>query len=379
MATAKKEDRRDEQRQIIPTAEDPEMFAWLERLFEINPAPPPSDSEKGKPNPKPEPDAFPEMIALLPMYGPRDYGKQITYKSWKPMSSRVPSREELVEMSNFFLATAQRECNALKRPHKYALVATSTLKGAAPYERFSFDLNPTGREHKEGQIIPASDDDDTHRDRLLSTALAHGRWNQEQTNEVTGSVMTLQQEIIREQREWIRQMEADRRQWIITTEEALDRKSERDIRADRAKVINSVLVEGVQVVKQLAPSMIAYMTKGKAGLDTGVKQFVDGLTKEQAALLFGVIDTTSGQITEAGILTSDQVFLINDIIRGAIDPKRLSDLIPGSGAPTMLQMDQIQKASEVLSQAQLGGLMALADAAKKATESDAAKNEEAKS
>lgn len=375
MATVKKEDRPDDSRQIIPKAEDPEMFAWLESLFDIAPTEPPAiDTATGareKVKPKSEPDSFPGRVALFPVFGSggRDTGKQVDEKIWKPMSSAVPSREELVELANVFLGKAQRECNALKHAQKYALFAYSNLKGASPYTRYLFNLSPTGKEYKEGQTPGASDDEDTHRDRFLSTALAHQRWNQEQTNEVTGGVMKLQQEIIREQRDWIRQMEADRRQWIITTEEALDRKEERAARAERAKITNTAILEGIGVVKSLMPPVIAYLTKGKSGLLEGVKQFVDGLNEQQANELLGMISSDGGSIASPGILTEQQVFLIRDIIKGVADPKRIADLIPGRTSLS-LEMEQIQRASQILSEAQLGGLMALVDAAKKAMESE---------
>jgi hypothetical protein len=194
---AKKEEKEDPHRQITPIAvgEAVEMLAWLEDLFSLSPR----DTEVGKV--KTTPDEMPERVVLRAVFGQggRDLGPEIKAETWKPTTSPLPSREFLLTLANKFLGLARKDCAALGKPQRYGLFAYSNFKGASYYERHLFSLSPGAKEYREHEA-PATDDEDTHRDRLLASSLAHARWQQEQFAETIGGVMRLQQEIIREQR-----------------------------------------------------------------------------------------------------------------------------------------------------------------------------------
>lgn len=352
-----KEMRDDAHRQIIPVAADPDMVTWLEELFHLSPKD--TAPVEGRAVPKTEPDSFPERISLRPIYGNRgiDKGPPIKNKEWKPMQSAVPSREHLVMLANEFLAAAQKECNVSQKRQRFALFAYSTLKAAEDYERYLFVLTPTAKEYGEkgGAMAPATDDEDTHRDRFLSTMLAHSRWEREQHNEAMSGIVKALLEDKQHQREEIMHLYAERRQLIITSEEALSKKEERETAREWARFKQQSIEEGIMVVKSLIPAFQIYLSKGKVGIVEGLKNFLQGLSPEQELKLLGRWE--NGECNQPGVLDGDQLKTILAIVKGQIDPKDIS------GVMATLRPEQIEGAREVLRPDQVQSLFVLAKAA----------------
>lgn len=310
-------------RQIIPKVDDEDMFEWLCGLFNISP----NDAAPGEV--KSEPDAFPDAIELRPVFGRggRDTkADPIFVKEWKAQQSPEPRTEQLVMLAAEMLRRAQNDCNGLKHPQRYGLFARSNLKGAGYYSRYLFALGPTARIY-EDKDMPATDDEGTHRDQLLRDTLAHNRWLVEQQTEAMSGIMRLQQDIIRQQAETIARQDSERRAWILTSEEALSRKQEREIAAERAKVWNDVIAEGVDQLKSLLPAVKIYLTKGKGDtiLDT-LRKFVDSLAEEEFQALFGEKDA-NGQFVKKGILKDEQIMLFDGILTGTEPVAKLSDFM----------------------------------------------------
>ncbi len=355
----KKPDQEDPARQIIPVAEDEDMLRWLGGLFHL------SERKEQPGTPKVEPDSMPERIVLHPVFGPGgiDKGPPIgTSAEWKPMQSPLPANEHLVQLANRFIADAQRDCNANGKKQKYALFAYSTLKGAEPISRYLFERTPKAREFLT-DTRAASDDDDTHRDRLLSSALSHNRWLVEQQTEAMSGVMRLQQEIIQQQAATIARQDAERRAWMIAAEEALSKKHEREMATEWHKFKLAGFAEGVQMLKGLVPALSIYLSKGKIGIVEGLKAFIDSLTDEVRSKLFGKWNET-GRI-EAGILTDEQCSLLDGILNNQIDPKRITEFM------SSLQPDQLMQAQQILTPAQIQSLAGLAKAASEVQETNA--------
>ena len=351
---AKKEvEREDAHRQITPvlTGEAAEIWDWLESLFHLSPR----DAEPGKV--KSTPDSFPERVVLRQMIG-RDMGPELMSETWKPTVSAPPSREQLVALANRFLARAQKDASVQGHRTRYLLLAYSPFKGSAAYERYPFVLMPGGKEFKESEA-PATDDEDTHRDRLLSTALDHARWKDEQFSESISGVLALQQEIIREQRATITSMEADRRAWMLATEEALSKKLDREVKLQWAQTKNQVVADmwtSAKSLLPLLPTVAGALTDGKAGFDIGIRTFLDALTADQAVKLFGGWE--GEKQTSPGILDAEQCRLIRAIAKGEASPARLADIA--------VRQEQVAAAQRVLKPDQLMVLGQLLGAAAKA-------------
>jgi hypothetical protein len=341
------EEKDDPHRQIVPrvTGIAVQIFEWLEGLFDISE----NDAEPGKV--KSGVDNFPQSIQLK-MAGRAgiDQGADLLSFDFKPMVSSLPSRERLIEIANAMLAAAQRDANALGRTVRYGVFAYSTLKGPSAYSRLLFNVD--GGASRDA----ASDDEDTHRDRFLQSMAAHMRWMTEHYTEAVGGVMAMQRDIIRQQQQTIAQYEVDRREWIKVTEEALSRKDERERANEWAAFKMDMIKEGLDIIRPLVPVVQAYLTKGKTGLVEGLRKFLDSLNGEQKIKLFGSEDGSDA------ILTAEQRMLILRIADGEEEPKRLAEFA------TSLQPEQIEKAQQVLTAAQVQQLYGLAKAAMSATQ-----------
>jgi hypothetical protein len=359
---AKKDEERDDaHRQIIPVV-DSLLLLWLESLFYLAP----KDAQPGKV--KSEPDSFPERIMLRPWLDKKglSVGPSMKQKEWKPTKSEVPTREQLVQIANEFVGAAQQKCNVQQRQQTFGLYAYSNLKGPDSYEQYSFTLDPKMKEYGEkgGPAVPASDDEDTHRDRLLSTSLQHARWQQEQFAEAMGGIVKALLKDKNEQRAEIQMLYAERRQLILAQEEALDRSSERKIKEARAEMINGILGDAAKTVRGLLPGVVSYMTKGKVGIAEGLRQFIDELTEQKKIALFGI--WKDGARVKPGILSEEQMKLLAGIAEGSVEATRISDFTMS------LTPEQLGRASEVLSGAEIQALLVLSKSADKANEASGA-------
>lgn len=353
------EDKEALHRQIPPNAQDQKMFLWLESLFDV------TDRENQPGEPKSTPDAFPDKIVLKPVFGHGglDMGEQLRELAFKPMQQSVPNRESLVAMSNELRRIAQNHCNSENRRQRFKLYAFSNLRSADPIAVYLFTLVPTGRELGSNNL-PASDSDDTHRDRLLEVTLAHSRWQQEQQAETMTNMLRLQNEIIQQQRTEISQMSAERRAMIVAQEDALSRKQEREERAEWAKMKNQLWAEGLQFVKGFGPSIQMYLTQGKVGIAEGLQHFLQGLTDEIKQKLFGAWDA-AGNLLAAGILDKPQVEAFVALVDGstnAATPAKVQEFM------TSLRPEQLAAAQQVLPGDKIQILMTIAKAASDITE-----------
>jgi len=341
----------DAHRQIIPVVDNQDIFGWLLDLFHLSPR------SEAPGEVKAEPDRFPERVELCPVFGRggKDRGRPIHTLEWKPTSSPQPTTEQVVMMTNDFHARAQTDCNGLKHPQRYGLFAFSTLKGSDYYSRCLFPLEVTGRTYAE-KDAPAIDDEDTHRDRLLSSALAHSRWSQEHFAEAISGVLKLQQDIIRQQSDTIARQDSERRAWILASEEALSRKQERDIQLKRSEVVNEVLTDAWHSVKGLLPAMKVYLSKGKVGIVEGIREFVDSLTDGERESLFGVLGE-DGSLAKQGILKPEQIALFLKIAEGQAPPDKLGEFMMS------FEPDQLMAAQQAIAPEKLTALMGVVKAA----------------
>jgi hypothetical protein len=258
--------------------------------------------------------------------------------------------ERIVELAHKMIAAAQLDCDALRRSSVYAALAFHPAMGPDSYARHTFRLAPKNPYFSDGAGSGGVDTDEVHRDRLLSAALAHSRWVQEQFSEAIGGVMSLQQDIIRQQAETIARQDAERRQWIIASEEALSRKQERDIAAEWAKTKISAVNDAVSSMKVLLPSVAGILTKGKVGLRESIQGFVEALSDEAEDKLFGKYGA-NGDLEQAGILDREQFEFFVHILRGEIPATRIDEFVES------LRPDQLAAAHQVLTPSQIESLM----------------------
>jgi hypothetical protein len=360
----------DPHRQIVPSlsGEAASIHEWLEALFYLSPRKDPDEkgSEPGKP--KSEPDSMPERVVLraISKRGGIDVGAQIKEKTWKPFSSAVPSREFLVSLANEFYSAARKDASTNGKQQRYGLFAFNNMKGSDYYERHLFVVDPGIKELKEGEAFSASDDEDTHRDRLTSQALMHTRWTLEyaskQIDGAMKAIMENNRQLMDQNNrlyEANRQHEKDRREMLLQVEEALDRKEERKDKAEWQKLQRDAIMLGAKTVAGLLPGIVAHATKGKAGAVEGLKAFVASMDQEQHQKLFGEI-SPEGRVVNPGIFTPEQVAIFNAILEEKIPVNNINSLIAD------LNPEQIMQVQSVLSLDQVQMLATIKDAIDKA-------------
>lgn len=354
-------------RQIPPEATNRAMWEWLVNLFKV------SDRENapvdgdGDVQPKSTPDAFPDRVVLKPVYdrGGMRLGTALGEWPYKPRTQRPPNHEDLAELANEIVRIAQHHCNHTRERgrQRYMLYAYSNLRSADAYATFPFQLVPTFQEYADGEA-PASDDDDSHRDRLLAQSLSHNRWGQEQMAEerrelrvAYAGIMSLQREIIEDQRVEMRSMAQERRQMILDREAMLDRQSERKLKEDEAKLKMEALRGGMDfLLGTIGPMLQIYFSKGQFGIAEGLRKFIDSLEPEVQKEIMGQY-AENGDVIYQGILEREQVRLLVAILEGTEDAKRLPELV------TSLRADQFGKLQHALPPAKQQQLMGLAKAA----------------
>src|SRR3990167_4458504 len=91
--------------QVNPEPVRPELFSFIERLFDGS-------------------DQKPERIELKQAFGASasKYGQQIDLWEFKPNVVK-PEREAIVALSNKIVDLAQQNCNAIGKRHRYAVLA----------------------------------------------------------------------------------------------------------------------------------------------------------------------------------------------------------------------------------------------------------------
>ncbi len=354
--TKHRDNRDDNARQIVPEPADAELLQFLLEQFSLQPR----AAEPGIPNSAP--DRYPEKIKVCAVFGVagRDHGPQLILREWKPMQQALPTRESLVIFCNEILAKCAHDSTVLGKRQRYGVFAYSNLKGPEAYERHLISCVPGPQEYSERNPAPDEDEASTAKDRHLEMSLAHTRYMFETTMEAIGAVMSRQDATIESQQRVIVESYRSHGETIKLQEELLDRRAERDLKVAKAALQQRLLEQGVGMLQMLAPPVIAYLTKGKAGVPEALKQFLESLSEEQSAKLLGGFDA-NGAPLGTGLLSVDQVNLLGAMARGEVPVSRVSDFM-ASLTPT-----QLMGAQQILNPAQLAGLAALADAVAKAT------------
>lgn len=309
---------------------------------------------------------FPEKVILYAVYGPtgKRLGPQLKDHGFKANDAK-PKTEALVVLTNTLVKLAQEDCDVLNVPTKYGVLAFDIARGPKAYARKLMALRPSGT----SQVLAEArgedfDDDDGGEGGMISTKLMlellaserrDKRWLHESHAHMVSGMFEMLSQRVESQDERLESMVEgiyDRSvKYITATEAALSLAQERTIKADRAKMMNDVIKEGVGMLKNLAPAVKHYLTKGKMGVADGLKDFVDGLSDEVSDKLLG--KWKDGACLEPGILDVEQVQFISGIIKGSIEPKRMTEFMAS------LRQDQMEKAQEVLTPSQIQGLVIL--------------------
>ncbi len=355
---------------VTPEPARPELFAFIEKYF--------GDTSM-----------MPQAIELRQAYGPggrKLSTSTILHEDFKPNSQAVPTRPQMVELSNRLLAAAQANCNELGKPHGYSVLCRNFTKSDTYYGVYYMKLRPK----QPGHYDPTEDEEDEdngqrdkrRRDNLLEFSLEHmkesnehERYRSDQFAKTTGDLFTLllkQNEMLFKQNEMLMQRNLDaqkeHRELFKTADEALSRKAERDLATRMQEFRMGMLQDGFQFLKQIVPVAVNQIS-GKQAFPTdssaesiAIQTFLEGLSGQQAQALFGEIDEASQTFKSSGIFTPHQAQIFAAVGQCRAPATALDELLDGEHAVTE---DQVLKAQGVISAQQFMPLVALIMSRKK--------------
>lgn len=355
-----------------PQISRPALFDWIEDKF------------RGK-------DARPNFFYLRQAFGRSgsQYLPDIIFeKEFKP-NQKEPERAEMVAIANKIFAVAQDHCRELGRPALYVVHAISHEKGAAPYGGHLMRLRPIAMNGDEllgggagggGAGGDAGDDevqsDAVNRQRLLDQSLEHQRANDEHARfmqdcfqKSMGSILAIQQEMIREARQENQTLKSQQLDWWKAIQAAEDKSLEREMQRTNNKIKAELLERGAGLVMQMIPVVAKQLDRNKNGgalpangsaieesaESISIRQFVAGLSDEQRAAILGTFDE-AGTYTP-GLFSAQQVKIFADVAELKQPAEALEALLPNG--TFAISMEQITAAQAVVPMEQLMPLYAM--------------------
>jgi hypothetical protein len=219
--------------------------------------------------------------------------------------------------------------------------------------------------------LAADEDENTdakRRDSLLDYSIAHlkqsdenDRWRQDQHATSTGDIIEKYQNLVQMLMSQNLEMQREHRELFKTADEALSKKSERELAVKMQDFKMGIMSDGFKFIQQMAPVVVNQL-KGKtpgvgepSAESMAVTSFLQGLTEKQAAALFGEMDTV-GNWTENGVFTHAQAKIFSAVAQCQVAPSELDKLLDGEHA---VREDQIMKAQTVVASQQFMPLVAL--------------------
>lgn len=343
--------------QVTPDPSRPKLFEFLESHF-------------GK-------EAMPNWVRIHQAYGPggRKYAQTALFqKEFKPTQA-LPTREQLVALSNQLSDMAQQNCNELSKSHGYTILLSNYGNADKPYAGFYFKCAPLLDPNYDPNEVDEDENgittDAKRRDSLLEYGLSHlkvgdenHRWQQDQFSQAMGDILQKYQDLATQLMTQNLEMQREHRELFKVADEALSKKADRDLAAEMQKFKIGMLQDGANYLKKIIPVVVQQM-KGKdaepgqpSPESLGVQEFLNDLTDKQAEQLFGKVDTTGEVAVPAydGVFSREQVEIFFGVANLRIGPSALDLLLDGEHAVTQ---EQMMRAMNIVSMQQIQPLSAL--------------------
>lgn len=383
-AKDRKEDKNHPPRQGSVSADDNDLLKWLHGLWIRKDAP--------------------EKLEVFMVTGQKKdvRGPMIYHDDFKGNDDKNP--EECALLVNKIIAAAQHDCNVTQTKSWYEVAVIDRNRMSAP---LSFRIGPffpkTQYLTRPGGARDAdNEDEDLPPARSLSLAYikesyAQIRWEKEQVYQILGQTLLMQQQMIAEGRNENNVLRQSNISLFMTTQDALDRKEDRDDRREDRQVqrardklfadglreagrIAGVYAPGLfrallpQSVVQQGESAAAQQTASQQQQSNGPPDYGQSEEREYVEKFFRFIkDEKAGDVSvdekllgdwidvdgvmqpnpdpsKAGILKPDQVRLLIALSRGWCHPDRVDELSPESGHPNAITGEQLMAAQSIVPQ-----------------------------
>lgn len=365
-------DKNREKTTIEPIPSDPELFEWLERLFD-------------------GPTEFPDVLDVHSVFGklkerlgPRidqvpfaPQAKETKDKekegrsSEKPERSKRPSREELVALSNRIRHGCQRDCNEQGKNITYGVHARSFARSDEYYTRYIFTCKSkaVASRGQNGEPFDDGDDDDTHPAiRYYNQKLGHDERMFHAYGSAFEGLLDRQDRALEREAATNERLRTSNERLLDLVEKLQSNNHQRllDMQWNEMKIKS--VEKGLDLAIGLAPPIINQLT-GKKLIQTSetpesltLKSFFKAesaggkLTVQQADAAFGKHDN-EGKLIEPGVLSKDQVNLLWDIANCSTATDQLDRFFPG--ADLEISQEQILSLQKIFSTEQLAPVVAM--------------------
>ncbi len=383
-AKDRKEDKNHPPRQGSVSADDNDLLKWLHPLWARKEAP--------------------EKLEVFMVTGQKKdvRGPMIYHDDFKANDDKNP--EDCALLVNKIIASAQHDCNVTQTKSWYEVAVIDRNRMAAP---LSFRIGPffpkTMYLTKPGGARDTEDEDeDLPPARSLSLAYvkesyAQIRWEKEQIYQILGQTLMMQQQMITDGRNENNALRQGNISLFMTTQDALDRKEDRDDRREDRQVqrardklfadglreagrIAGVYAPGLmrallpQSVAQQGETAVAQRPAAQQKQNNALPDYGNSEEREYVEKFFRFIkDEKVGDIsaeeklcgdwipidgvmqpnpdpTKAGVLRPDQVRLLVGLAKGWVHPDRVDELSPESSHPNAITGEQLMEAQSFVPQ-----------------------------
>lgn len=330
----------------------------------------------------------PERVEVWQVFGKekRDRGEMIFHEDFGP--GRKLDVEQANHLANEIIAAAQNDCEATpkRRESYFQICIVDKNRRAVPLVRRLGPLRP----QRHLALVPngESPDAETDEEEMTFRSLEHNRyktgleeirWGNNRNDRVLGELLMLMGSIIQEQREETRSLRSEVRDERRARDEAEDRRVQREMMLEEKKFSIGLKKEALRMGRNLIPGLFSGGAEAEQQLPqnghangngqteraetqpqkpafgrslsrTLVDNFLTDCEETEGLMdqLFGEAEEQNGKlvVTKPGIFTPKQVRILVGVRGGYLSPDELDPLMPESGDPISITMEQVSRAMD---------------------------------
>jgi propanediol utilization protein len=322
----------------------------------------------------------PERIEVWQVFGKekRDRGEMIFHEDY-PLGKKLDV-EQANHLANEIIAAAQNDCDATpkRREAYYQIAIVDRNRRAVPLIRRLGPLRPKRQLAlvRDGEIAEADMDDEelsvrTLEHNRLKTGFEEIHWGTNRNDRVLGELLMLMGSIIQEQRDETRSLRGEVREERKARDEAEDRRMQREMMLEEKRFSIGLKKEALRMGRNLLPGLFSEAREepqiqgnngngnghaqpqpsyGRSGERALVDNFMTDCEDEAGLMekLFGEAEEQDGKLVvmKPGIFTPKQALIFIGVRGGFLPVEALDPLMPESGDPVSITMQQVSQAQD---------------------------------